>query len=109
GEVGAPIREPIVSSFGCLPGDPEFLRGIRKLTEALNIVLIYDEVQSLRVAPGGAQELLGVTPDLSCFGKIIGGGLPIGAFGGRRDIMAPDHPTLAGRARNAPARTLHAN
>ena len=82
-EVGALIMEPIVSSFGYVPGDPEFLRGIRKLTEELNIVLIYDEVQSLRVAPGGAQELFGVTPDLSCFGKIIGGGLPIGAFGGR--------------------------
>ena len=56
------IMEPIVSSFGYVPGDPEFLRGIRKLTEELNIVLIYDEVQSLRVAPGGAQELFGVTP-----------------------------------------------
>src|SRR5262249_14120954 len=62
-EVGALIMEPIVSSFGYVLGDPDFLRGIRKLTEELNIVLIYDEVQSLRVAPGGAQELLGVTPD----------------------------------------------
>jgi glutamate-1-semialdehyde 2,1-aminomutase len=108
-EVGALIMEPIVSSFGYVPGDPEFLRGIRKLTEELNIALIYDEVQSLRVAPGGAQELLGVTPDLSCFGKIIGGGLPIGAFGGRRDIMAQFDPTTAGGARIAHAGTFNAN
>jgi glutamate-1-semialdehyde 2,1-aminomutase len=108
-EVGALIMEPIVSSFGYVPGDPEFLRGIRKLTEELNIVLIYDEVQSLRVAPGGAQELLGVTPDLSCFGKIIGGGLPIGAFGGRRDIMAQFDPTAAGGARITHAGTFNAN
>ena len=64
-EVGCLIMEPVMSSFGYVPGDPEFLRGIRKLTEELSIVLIYDEVQSLRIAPGGAQELLGVTPDLS--------------------------------------------
>src|SRR5215510_13423866 len=108
-EVGALIMEPIVSSFGYVPGDPEFLRGIRKLTEELNIVLIYDEVQSLRVAPGGAQELFGVTPDLSCFGKIIGGELPIGAFGGRRDIMAQYDPTVAGGARIAHAGTFNAN
>ena len=108
-EIGALIMEPIVSSFGYVPGDPEFLRGIRKLTEELNIVLIYDEVQSLRVAPGGAQELFGVTPDLSCFGKIIGGGLPIGAFGGRRDIMAQYDPTAAGGARIAHAGTFNAN
>ena len=95
-EVGCLIMEPIVSSFGYLPGDPDFLRGIRKLTEELGIVLVYDEVQSLRVAPGGAQELFGVTPDLTAFGKIIGGGMPVGAFGGRRDIMAQFDPTAAG-------------
>jgi glutamate-1-semialdehyde 2,1-aminomutase len=108
-EVGALIMEPIVSSFGYVPAEPEFLRGIRKLTEELDIVLIFDEVQSLRVAPGGAQELFGVTPDLSCFGKIIGGGLPIGAFGGRREIMAQYDPTLAGGARIAHAGTFNAN
>ena len=108
-EIGALIMEPIVSSFGYVPGDPEFLHGIRKLTEELHIVLIYDEVQSLRVAQGGAQELFGVTPDLSCFGKIIGGGLPIGAFGGRRDIMAQYDPTVPGGARIAHAGTFNAN
>ena len=108
-EIGCLIMEPIVSSFGYVPGDPEFLRGIRKLTEQLNIVLVYDEVQSFRVAPGGAQELFGVTPDLTAFGKIIGGGMPVGAFGGRRDIMAQYDPTVAGGARIAHAGTFNAN
>ena len=107
--VGCLIMEPIVSSFGYLPGDAEFLRGIRKLTEELHIVLVYDEVQSLRVAPGGAQELFGVTPDLTCFGKIIGGGMPVGAFGGRRDIMALFDPGAPGGARIAHAGTFNAN
>jgi glutamate-1-semialdehyde 2,1-aminomutase len=108
-EIGCVIMEPIVSSFGYVPGEPAFLRGIRKLTEELGIVLVYDEVQSLRVAPGGAQELFGVTPDLTCFGKIIGGGMPVGAFGGRRDIMAQFDPTAAGGARIAHAGTFNAN
>jgi len=108
GELACLIMEPIVSSFGYVPGRPEFLHGLRKLTEELGIVLIYDEVQSLRVAPGGAQELFGVTPDLTCLGKIIGGGLPVGAFGGRRDIMAQFDPTGAG-ARIAHAGTFNAN
>ena len=108
-EIGCLIMEPIVSSFGYLPGDPEFLRGIRKLTEELGIVLVYDEVQSFRVAPGGAQELFGVTPDLTAFGKIIGGGMPVGAFGGRRDIMAQFDPTSAEGARIAHAGTFNAN
>jgi glutamate-1-semialdehyde 2,1-aminomutase len=108
-EIGCLIMEPIVSSFGYVPGDPEFLHGIRKLTEELGIVLIYDEVQSLRVAPGGAQELFGVTPDLTCFGKIIGGGMPVGAFGGRRDLMAQFDPSAPGGARIAHAGTFNAN
>jgi glutamate-1-semialdehyde 2,1-aminomutase len=107
-ELACLIMEPIVSSFGYVPGRPEFLRGIRKVTEELGIVLIFDEVQSLRVAPGGAQELFGVTPDLTCLGKIIGGGLPVGAFGGRRDIMAQFDPTGTG-ARVAHAGTFNAN
>src|SRR5262249_45895288 len=107
--VGCLIMEPIVSAFGYLPGEPDFLRGIRKLTEELGIVLVYDEVQSLRVAPGGAQEMFGVTPDLTCFGKIIGGGMPVGAFGGRRDIMALFDPGAPGGARIAHAGTFNAN
>jgi len=108
-EVGCLIMEPIVSNFGYLPGEPDFLRGIRELTRELGIVLVYDEVQSLRVAPGGAQGLYGVTPDLTCLGKIIGGGLPVGAFGGRRDIMAQYDPTAPGGARIAHAGTFNAN
>jgi glutamate-1-semialdehyde 2,1-aminomutase len=107
-ELACLIMEPIVSSFGYVPGRPEFLHGLRKLTEELGIVLIYDEVQSLRVAPGGAQELFGINPDLTCLGKIIGGGLPVGAFGGRRDIMALFDPTGPG-ARIAHAGTFNAN
>src|SRR5262245_24419540 len=108
-EIGCLIMEPIVSSFGYLPGDPDFLRGIRKLTEELGIALVYDEVQSFRVAPGGAQELFGLTADLTAFGKIIGGGMPVGAFGGRRDIMAQFVPTGPGGARIAHAGTFNAN
>jgi glutamate-1-semialdehyde 2,1-aminomutase len=107
-ELACLIMEPIASAFGYVPGTPEFLRGIRKVTEELGIVLIYDEVQSLRVAPGGAQELFEVTPDLTCLGKIIGGGMPVGAFGGRRDIMALFDPTGPG-ARVAHAGTFNAN
>ena len=92
-EVACLIMEPVVSSFGYLPGDIEFLRGLRDLTTELGIVLIYDEVQSFRIAPGGAQETLGVIPDMTAFGKIIGGGTPVGAFGGRSDIMELFDPT----------------
>ncbi len=93
GEVACLIMEPVVSSFGYLPGDIEFLQGLRDLTTELGIVLIYDEVQSFRIAPGGAQETLGVVPDMTSFGKIIGGGTPVGAFGGRADIMELFDPT----------------
>ena len=90
------IMEPVVSSFGYLAGDIEFLRGLRELTAELGIVLIYDEVQSFRIAPGGAQEELGVMPDMTALGKIIGGGTPVGAFGGRADIMELFDPTRPG-------------
>ncbi len=92
-ELACLIMEPVVSSFGYLPGDVEFLRGLRDLTTELGIVLIFDEVQSFRIAPGGAQETLGVIPDMTCFGKIIGGGTPVGAFGGRAEIMELFDPT----------------
>ena len=92
-ELACLIMEPVVSSFGYLSGDTDFLRGLRDLTAELGIVLIYDEVQSFRIAHGGAQETLGVRPDLTAFGKIIGGGTPVGAFGGRADIMELFDPT----------------
>lgn len=107
-ELSCVILEPIVSSFGYLPATPEYLQGIRKLTEELGIVLIFDEVQCFRVAAGGAQELLGVTPDMTALGKIVGGGTPAGAFGGRDDIMEVFNPTSGG-ATVAHAGTFNAN
>jgi glutamate-1-semialdehyde 2,1-aminomutase len=107
-EVGCLIMEPVASAFGYVPAGPEFLRGVRKLTSELGIVLVFDEVQSFRVAPGGAQELFGVVPDLTTLGKIIGGGMPVGAFGGRRDIMAQFAPS-GGAAAIAHAGTFNAN
>ena len=91
-ELACVIMEAVVSSFGYLPGDQSFLQGIRDITRELGILLIFDEVQSFRTAPGGAQEWLGVTPDLTALGKIIGGGLPVGAFGGRRELMEQFDP-----------------
>ena len=106
-EVACLIMEPIMSSFGYLAGDIEFLRGLRELTTELGIILIYDEVQSFRVAPGGAQEMFGVIPDMTSFGKIIGGGTPVGAFGGRADLMELFDPTKG--AAIAHAGTFNAN
>ena len=106
-ELSCLIMEPVVSSFGYLPGDLDFLQGIRDLTTELDIVLIYDEVQSFRIAPGGAQEALGVVPDMTAFGKIIGGGTPVGAFGGRAEIMEMFDPTKG--AQIAHAGTFNAN
>ncbi|MDA3842927.1 MAG: glutamate-1-semialdehyde 2,1-aminomutase [Candidatus Kapabacteria bacterium] len=88
GEIAAIIVEPIAGNMGVIPGTDEFLSGLREICDQEGIVLIFDEVMSgFRVAQGGAQEVLGVTPDLTTFGKIIGGGLPVGAFGGKREIM----------------------
>jgi glutamate-1-semialdehyde 2,1-aminomutase len=82
------IMEPVISSFGYTPLDLDFLTGIRNITEELGILLVFDEVQSLRISSGGAQQHFGVIPDLTAMGKIIGGGLPVGAFGGREEIMS---------------------
>ena len=88
GEVACIIVEPIAGNMGCVPPEPGFLEGLRALCDAHGIVLIFDEVMTgFRVARGGAQERYGVTPDLTTFGKIIGGGMPVGAYGGRRDLM----------------------
>jgi len=94
GEVACIILEPIAGNMGCIPPQPGFLEGLRELCDAHDIVLIFDEVMTgFRVAPGGAQERYGVTPDLTCLGKIIGGGLPVGAYGGKREIMDYVSPT----------------
>ena len=97
-ELACVIVEPIASAFGYLPAQTDFLEGIRDLTKELDILLIFDEVQSFRVGAGGAQELYGVMPDMTTLGKIIGGGMPVGAFGGREDIMALFDPTDGGAA-----------
>ena len=88
GEVAAIILEPIMGNMGLIPPAPGFLEELRRVTEEEGVLLIFDEVISgFRAAHGGAQELYGIRPDLTCLGKIIGGGLPVGAFGGRADIM----------------------
>jgi glutamate-1-semialdehyde 2,1-aminomutase len=88
GEIAAVIVEPIPANAGLILPEPGYLETMRELCTAYGTVLIFDEVMTgFRVARGGAQELLGVRPDLSCFGKVIGGGLPVGAVGGRAEIM----------------------
>jgi glutamate-1-semialdehyde 2,1-aminomutase len=87
-EVAAVIVEPVAGNMGVVPPAPGFLAGLRSLCDEHGVVLIFDEViTGFRVALGGAQERYGVTPDLTTLGKIIGGGFPVGAFGGRREIM----------------------
>lgn len=88
-DIAAVIIEPVVGNMGCVPPEPGFLDSVRKLTTKHGALLIFDEVMTgFRVARGGAQELYGVTPDITCLGKIIGGGLPVGAYGGSRDLMS---------------------
>ena len=92
-EIAAVIVEPVAGNMGVIPPAPGFLQGLRDVTTEMGIVLIFDEViTGFRVSCGGAQELYGVTPDLTTLGKIIGGGLPVGAFGGKREIMSDISP-----------------
>ena len=82
------IVEPIAGNMNCIPPHAGFLEALRELCSAHGAILIFDEVMTgFRVAPGGAQQLYGITPDLTTLGKIIGGGMPVGAYGGRRDLM----------------------
>jgi glutamate-1-semialdehyde 2,1-aminomutase len=93
-DIAAIILEPVAGNMGCIPPVEGYLEGIREICNKHNIVLIFDEVMTgFRLAPGGAAELFGVIPDLYTFGKIIGGGLPVGAFGGRKEIMDCIAPT----------------
>jgi glutamate-1-semialdehyde 2,1-aminomutase len=86
--IAAVIMEPVVGNMGCIVPDPKFLLGVRELTRRYGAVLIFDEVMTgFRVAYGGAQTRLGVEPDITTLGKIVGGGLPLGAYGGRADLM----------------------
>ena len=95
-DVAAVIVEPIVGNAGFIPPDPRFLPGVRELTDRAGALLVFDEVMTgFRVAYGGARERFGVIPDLTTLGKVIGGGLPVGAYGGRRALMecvAPSGP-----------------
>ncbi|HEX2983410.1 MAG TPA: glutamate-1-semialdehyde 2,1-aminomutase [Ignavibacteriales bacterium] len=95
-EIAAVIIEPVAGNMGVVKMKDSFLKELQEVCKNEGILIIFDEVMTgFRVAPGGAQELLGVKPDLTTFGKIIGGGLPVGAFGGRKDIMemvAPSGP-----------------
>jgi len=95
-QTAAVIIEPVAGNMGCVPAKQEFLHKLREITSDEGIILIFDEVMSgFRVAAGGAQELYGIRPDLTCFGKIIGGGLPVGAYGGKKELMemvAPSGP-----------------
>ena len=94
--VAAVLVEPMLGSGGCIPGDPAFLAALREATERYGSVLIFDEVMTSRLALGGAQELLGITPDMTTLGKYLAGGLSFGAFGGRRDLMAAYDPATPG-------------
>ncbi|HKD35550.1 MAG TPA: glutamate-1-semialdehyde 2,1-aminomutase [Pirellulales bacterium] len=95
-EIAAVILEPVVGNMGVVVPMPEFLQAARELTQRHGALLIFDEViTGFRVGYGGAQSLLGIRPDLTTLGKIVGGGLPVGAYGGRRDIM--DHVLPAGK------------
>ncbi len=93
-DIAAVIVEPVVGNMGCIPPAPGYLQAMRELTSKHGALLIFDEVMTgFRLARGGAQELYGVRPDLTTLGKIIGGGVPIGAYGGRADIMSRVAPT----------------
>lgn len=91
-ELAAVILEPIQGGF--IPAEPEFMKGLRRITKELGIILIFDEVKTgFRLSLGGAQKMYGVTPDITALGKVLGGGFPVGAIGGRREMMmisAPD-------------------
>ncbi|OZV10665.1 glutamate-1-semialdehyde-2,1-aminomutase [Tissierella sp. P1] len=87
-DIAAVIVEPVAGNMGLVPATPEFLKGLREITKEYNSVLIFDEViTGFRIAYGGASEVYGIEPDMACFGKIIGGGFPVGAYGGKKEIM----------------------
>ena len=93
GQIACVIVEPVAGNMGVVPPAPGFLQGLRRLTEESEALLVFDEViTGFRVAYGGAQHMYGVSPDLTCLGKIIGGGMPVGAYGARREIMETVSP-----------------
>lgn len=95
GQIAAIIIEPVAGNMGCVLPDPGYLKGLRAICDQNDIILIFDEVMTgFRLAPGGAQEVLSVIPDMTTLGKIIGGGMPVGAYGGKKEIM--DYVSPAG-------------
>ena len=101
GDLAAILVEPMLGSGGCIPAGPEFLAMLRRRATATGAVLIFDEVMTSRLSGGGLQALLGIAPDLTVLGKYIGGGMSIGAFGGRRDIMSQFDPSQPGALAHA--------
>jgi glutamate-1-semialdehyde 2,1-aminomutase len=99
--LAAILVEPMQGAAGCIPGDADFLRGLREAAHAVGAMLIFDEVMTSRLSPGGRQQLLGITPDLTTVGKYIGGGMSFGAFGGRADVMALFDPRRPGHLPHA--------
>jgi glutamate-1-semialdehyde 2,1-aminomutase len=95
-EIACVIVEPMLGAAGCICPQGGYLEFLRELTRKLNILLIFDEVVTFRLGPGGAQEMFGIEPDITTFGKIIGGGLPVGAFGGSKEIMKVFSPQEKG-------------
>ena len=92
-ELAAVIVEPLQGAAGVIPGEPEFLRSLREATEQHGVMLVFDEVMTARLSPGGAQLLFGIDPDLTTMAKFVGGGLSFGAFGGRADLMSRFDPS----------------
>jgi glutamate-1-semialdehyde 2,1-aminomutase len=95
-ELAAVLVEPMLGAGGCVPAGPEFLQALRAESAAVGALLVFDEVMTSRLAPGGLQSLVGVRPDLTTLGKYLGGGLSFGAFGGRADLMAAYDPARPG-------------
>jgi glutamate-1-semialdehyde 2,1-aminomutase len=99
--IAAVLVEPVQGSAGCIPADPGFLAALRRCCDDAGSVLIFDEVMTSRLSPGGAQATLGLTPDVTTLGKYLAGGFTFGAFGGRRDLMAAFDATRGGRLGHA--------
>jgi glutamate-1-semialdehyde 2,1-aminomutase len=100
-EVAAVLVEPLQGSAGCIPADRDFLRTLRRECDRTGALLIFDEVMTSRLSPGGAQAVHGVLPDLTTLGKYLAGGFSFGAFGGRRELMAAFDPSAGGRLGHA--------
>ena len=109
-ELAAVIIEPMLGSAGMIVADKDYLKAIREMTEAVGAMLVFDEVVTFRLSRGGAQSLYSISPDITAFGKIVGGGYPVGAFGGRDDIMALFDPTTSDKSKYiSHAGTFNAN